>query len=115
MAIEAHLDDGELQEVWQQLKGWYCDDKDRAPQPCFQTVDKQTLERMELYRERASPGDPISINVDPFEIQDEMPDDDNIRGVVKGLKNGRAGGASKIRTEDMKMWLCGMRDEEEKG
>jgi len=35
--------------------------------------------------------------------------------VVKGLRNGRAGGVSGIRAEHMKEWLTGMIEEEEQG
>jgi len=66
-------------------------------------------------REGPTRGLNLSINVDPFEIWDETPEDEENRSMVKGLKNCRTGGASKIQAEDMNMWLSGMRDEEEKG
>ena len=76
---------------------------------------KQTKEREELYAKVPPPGDPIPINVDPFEINDAIPEDVEIRAVVRGMRNGRAGGASKIRAEDMKTWLRGAIEEEEEG
>ena len=60
-------------------------------------MDAQTQEREEFYGKRTPPGDPIPINIKPFEIRDEKPEDDKIQAVVKELKHGRAiGGASKI-------------------
>eukprot|EP00957_Ditylum_brightwellii_P195263 14875732-Ditylum_brightwellii.AAC.1 len=77
----------------------------------------QTNKREELYREVPPPGDPIPINVEAFEIQDEAPEDAELRAVVADIRNGRAGGASTIRAEDLKAWLQGVvqEEEEEKG
>ena len=67
-----------------------------------------------MYAERVSPRDPIPINVEPFEIRDDVPEDDEIRVAVKsGLKRGKAAGASKLRAEDVKEWLAGVLAEEE--
>jgi len=113
--MESHLESGELQEAWRTLKGWYRMAEDKAPQPCFATMEKQTREREELYERQVPPGDPIPINVEPFEIRDESPEDAEVREVVRNLRNGRAGGASKIRAEHIKDWLSGIVDEEENG
>jgi len=48
------------------------------------------------------PGDPISINVEPFEITDAMLTEVEIRAVVKGLKNDPAGRVSGIKAEHIK-------------
>ena len=85
--------------------------EDKAPQPCFATMEKQTREREELYARQVPPGDPIPINVEPFEIRDETPEDAEVREVVRNLRNGRAGGDSKIRAEHIKDWLSGIVDE----
>ena len=69
---------------------------------------------MELYEERTPDGDPIPINVEPFEINDETPTDMEIRCIVQArLKRGKAGGASQIRAEDIKEWLIGAQLEDE--
>ena len=61
------------------------------------------------------PGDPIPINVDPFPIRDDIPEDLEIREGVRSTHNVRAGGASKMRAEDVKGWLHGIVEEEEDG
>jgi hypothetical protein len=78
-------------------------------------MDKQTAEREELYRKVSPPGDPIPINVEPFDLDDSIPEDAAIREVVAGLKNGRAGGSGGVRAEHIKSWLRDMIEEEEKG
>ena len=75
----------------------------------------QTKERVELYGKVPPPGDPIPINVEPFTINDEILDDVEIRGVVSPMRNSRAGGASGIRAENMKVWLQGVIKEEKEG
>jgi len=40
---------GDLQEAWRCLKGWYRDAGEHSPKPCYESMDKQTRERVELY------------------------------------------------------------------
>ena len=74
--------------------------EERASKPCYLSMQKQTTERVALYRKVDPPGEPILINIDPFIINDAIPTEPEIRSVVKGLRNGRAGGclASKQST-----------------
>ena len=51
-------------------------------------MDKRTKERVELYGKVIPPGDPITINIEPFDIRDDVPDKQEIRAVIKQLKNG---------------------------
>ena len=88
-----------MQDVWLMLKGWYRTAKDRAPKP---TMANQTAERAELYAKVQAPGAPIPINVEPFAIDDSVPKEPEIRAVVKGMRNGRAGGVSGIKAEQIK-------------
>jgi hypothetical protein len=74
---------------------------------------KQTAERVELYRQWDPPGDPLPINIDPIKVDDRMPSEGEIRVAVAGLCNGRAGGASGMRAEDVKAWLRSIKLEED--
>ena len=112
--IALHLAGQDLQEGWNVAKRWYRAASDVAPKPCYESMEKQTAERVELYGKVEPPGDSIPINVDPYNVEDEVPKDPEIREAVKKrLKNGRAGGASFIRAENIKEWLRGMEDEED--
>ena len=114
--IEGHLAAGELQEAWNVAKRWYRMVEDRAPKPCYESMAKQTEERAELYAKRVPPGDSIPVNVDAYLIKDDTPSDLEIRAAVKdGLRNGRVGGASGIRSEDVKGWLRDAEEEERGG
>ena len=103
--IEQKLGEGDLKEAWRGLKGWYSAVEERAPKPCYLSMQKQTNERVALYGKVDPPGEPIPINIDPFTINDAIPTEPEIRSVVKGLRNGRAGGVSGIKAEHMKQWL----------
>jgi len=76
---------------------------------------QQTNERERLYTRQQPAGEPIPINVEPAEVRDDQPGDDEIRTAVRKLSQGRAGGASKMRAEDIKDWLQGIVQEEDTG
>jgi len=118
-AINMKLSEGDpkeaSKEAWRLIKGWYQVAEDRAPKSCHQLMEQQTKERVELYTKVPPPGDPIPINIDPFEMNDEVPTDEELRGVVFGIRNGRAGGVSGIHAKHMKQWLCDAVVEEENG
>ena len=61
----SHLKNGNLQEVWCTIQGWYRAASDRAPKPCRQTLERQTCERVELYARVGNPEEAIRINVQP--------------------------------------------------
>ncbi len=54
--VEGCLAVGEYIEVWRHLKGWYRLAEDRAPNPCPDTLAKQTDERIQLYTAVPPPG-----------------------------------------------------------
>ena len=68
-----------------------------------------------MYWKVSPPGDPTSINVEHFDLDDSIPEDAAIREVVAGLRNGKAGGSGGVRAEHIKTWLRSMIEEEEKG
>ncbi len=79
--------------------------EDRAPKACHEMLVRQTEERIALYSNVRPPGWNIPINVQPFDIPDGIPSDSEIRGVVSGLRNGRAARATGLQAEYIKAWL----------
>ena len=59
------------------------------------------------------PGDPIPWNVDPNPVNNAVSLDTEIREWVQGLSDGRRGGTSFIRGEDLKRWIRGAEEEED--
>ena len=100
--IEGCFAVGEFVEAWCYLKGWYCTAEDQAPKTCPEMLACQTAERVELYTAVTPPGWEMRINVTPTAVHDEPPMDQEIRGVVGQLCNGRAAGATGMKAEHLK-------------
>ena len=69
-------------------------------------MERQTLECVELYRQRDSPAPPIIIdNAEMLteEIRDDAPTDGEIRVAVAKLINGSSVGVSRMRVEHLKV------------
>ena len=52
------------------------------------------------------------MEVDPFEMEDKVPDEGLIGWAVKRLRNNRSRGASRMRAENLKGWLAAARRRE---
>ena len=112
-ACEGALRQGNVQEAFRHLQGWYQAASEVALRPCFLALERQTQDREELYGRVPPPGAPIPININPHPILDSIPTDPEIRDVVQSLRFGQAGGTSKIRAEDIRGWLSGVLVEED--
>ncbi len=86
--VEAELAGGNVQEAFCHLKGWYRAASETQAKPCYHMLERQTLERVNLYARRESPGNPISINVVQVVINNNVPSNGDLRQVVGKLTNG---------------------------
>ena len=91
--------------TWGHLCAWHKEVNPVASKPCYEALDRQTNEREALYRRRDPPGAPIPSNVRRTPRADHPPTDEELRQAAKKSSNGRTGGASKMRAEDIKEWL----------
>jgi hypothetical protein len=112
-SIIADLAEGNVHEPFRHLKGWYWAATETQARPCFQTMEKQTTERVDLYQRCESLGLWVAVNVAPVDVRDNVPTNGEIRITVSELINGRSAGASCIRAEHLKEWLRGMKLEED--
>jgi hypothetical protein len=71
--ITNKLAGGNVQEAFRHLKGWYWSATNIQARPCFQTMDRQTAERIDLYRMRDPPRLPIHVSENLFDIWDKTP------------------------------------------
>ena len=63
-SMVAELVKGNVHEALRHLKGWYRSATEMQARLCFQTMDRQTMERVDLYRRRNPPaGPPLIVNV----------------------------------------------------
>ena len=79
-SIVAELAEGNVHEAFRHLKGWYREASETQARPCLQTMERQTAERVELYRRHDSPGLPIVLEYaeSRAEIRDDTPDEGEI-------------------------------------
>ena len=75
----------------------------------------QTAERVTLYGKVPPPGENVPIHFGMVDIPDGAPSDQELREVVRGLRNGRAAGATGLKAEHIKVWLRDVVREEEEG
>ena len=68
------------------MKGWYKAAVNRAPPPARDTLERITVDRVELYSHVPTPGDNIPVTVTPSEIYDSVPTEDEIAEAVKKLR-----------------------------
>jgi hypothetical protein len=111
--IEVELAKGDVQEAFCLLKGWYRVVSETVARPCPQTMARQMEDRVESSWRQDSPGDSLPINLQGPAIPDKVLSDHEIRDATRDLPSGRTGGASKMRAEDIKQWLCGITLEED--
>ncbi len=93
--IKAKLAKGDMQEAFRLLKGWYRAALETVVCPCPQTMGRQTEERVELYWQWDSPGEPLPINLQGPAIPNEVPSDHKIRDAARDLPSSGAGGRQK--------------------
>ena len=75
----------------------------------------QTAERVTLYGKIPPPRENVPIHVDKVVIPDSAPSNQELREVVRGLRNGCAAGATGLKAEHIKVWLRDVVCEEEEG
>ena len=83
-----------IQEVWYRLQWWYKAAVDRALPPARATLKRVTEERVALYIRVPPQGDNIPVTIEPFAVEDSVPEEEEIEWAVKHLQNNRAGGLS---------------------
>jgi hypothetical protein len=104
---------GNVHAAFHHLKGWYQATTETQAWPCFQTMERQTAEGINLYRQQDSPGPPVIVSIAPVEVWDDVPADGEIRATVAKLTNGHSVGVSRMRAEHLKEWLRGIKSEED--
>ncbi len=96
---------GQLKEGWCYLKGWYSTAEDCAPKASHDTLVSQTEERIALYASVPPIEEMPPINVQPFDINNNVPSNSEIRKVVREVQKRQAAGAMGLQAEHIKMWL----------
>ena len=93
--LEALLggDPPNVKEAWRRMKGWYKAAFNRDPPPARATIERITLDRVELYIHVPPLGENIPVIVTPSDVDDLVPTEDEIAEAVKKLRRNWSGGA----------------------
>ena len=98
-------------EAWRQLKRWYKAVVNQAPPPARATLERITVERVDLYSYVPSQGENIPVAVIPVKVENLVPMEDKIEETAKSLRRNRAGGESGMRSKHLKGWLAASKRE----
>ena len=107
--LEGGAYEGGVGAIW----GWHKTVEPKAAKPCFRSMERQTKGQEDLYGYQQPPGERILRNADRAPSDDGPPTDEELRGATRWSGNGKSGGASSMRAEDLKDWLRGAGEEEE--
>ena len=88
-AAEAELSNGNTREAWQIVRSWYQTASTRPPPPSREDLTKVTNDRISLYTKELPP-ESLPILVAPYDIDDVVPEVDEIAEAVRRLRNGKA-------------------------
>ena len=111
--VMTHLQNGRVREAWGTIWGWHKTVEPKAANPCFRSMERQTKGRDDLYGYQQPPGEQIPRNADSAPPGDGPPTDEELLRTTKRSGNGKSGGASSMRAEDLKDWLRGAEEEKE--
>ena len=103
--VEANLAPGNVKGAWDRVKLWYKGASNRPPKPSREELGKVTDQYAQLYTKLTPPGGPISVIVEPFNVSDEVPDEDKIAATVRRLHSGKSPGPCRLQTDQLKDWL----------
>ena len=79
------------------MKGWYRAAVDCVSTPAQVTLNRITAEHVNLQFNIPSPGENITISVEPFEVEESVPAEDEIDWAVSRIRNHHSGGPSRMR------------------
>ena len=78
LAAEQQIESGDYRGAWATVRAWYQHAGDRPSAPSNVDLERDTVERQDLYQATPSRGEPIEIQVTPFNIDDEPPSNQEI-------------------------------------
>ena len=103
--VEELLEAVRVNEYWGHLAWWYRQVRGKQTHPNREGLDQVSEDMADLYRCRLPEGLQVLLLVQPEVVNDNIPEEAEIKMAVGGLKSRRAGVPTFMRTEDLKGWL----------
>ena len=101
---EAKLASNDSKGAFKVIRGWYQKRTKRPPKPTREDLRKVRQSYVDLFEKEPIDELPFPVHIEPFEISDEIPEEEEIIEALSRLKLNKAPGPSKIRAEDLKRW-----------
>ena len=100
------LSEGNTREAWQVIQSWFIAVENWSLPPSWEALRKVTNDCINKLYSKDLPPDKILILVAPFDdVDNVVPEADEIAEAVGWLRNGKAPGPSKFRIEHLVGWL----------
>ena len=87
------------------MRGWYKDASYHPPPLARVTISTMTTERFELYQNIPYQVQTIPMGVQPFPVDDSIPEEKDIAWTVRRLFRNCLSGSSVMRGEHLCQWL----------
>ena len=94
-----------IQEAWICMRGWYKDTLDRPPPPTRVAISTMTAESVDLYQNVLPSGQPIPMGVQPFPMENSIPEDKESAWAVHRFCRKYLGSPLEMRAEHLRQWL----------
>jgi exonuclease III len=111
--LERLIGKGDIKGAFAKAQNWYRKRGPAAPKPTYHDEESTRKEFQELHTAAEPAGEPIPIHISPTpRINDNPPEEDEVKKGVRRMNTGKAAGASGITAEHLKEWMEGAEDEE---
>ena len=100
---EAEINRGRIKETWNIICRWFISVENKPIPPSREDLEKDTNDCIKLYSNSLPPVR-LPILIALFDMDDIVPEPDEIAETVRGLRNGKSPGPSNVRGEHLKEW-----------
>jgi hypothetical protein len=108
--LEEKLDEGDISKgAFTHAQKW-CRQRNEVWKPTIKDEEDTQKEFEELHMAVELKGNPIPVHVS-FDINDNLPDEQEVKRNLKGMHSGKSGGPTEICVEHIKEWMRGAKDE----
>jgi hypothetical protein len=104
LQAQSFLNLGQVHEAFRTIQGWYKSFDSSPAKPSWVDLDKSCQEFSALYADHPVVGRNLLVNVTPYNIPDNIPDEKEIIEALHKLRKGRAAGPSGMKVESLLDW-----------
>ena len=91
-------------QAYKEIRGWYRKREGVDVKPTEKELKQTQTIYKTLFTRQDPEGDPVPIITEPFDINDEVPSEEEIRRALKLMRRNKTPGASGIKVEHLQQW-----------